>query len=195
MGVFSLPDFEGNVALLGVTEPEAALDAVVRQLEASGSRVLQRQPTGLVYLERLQEGPLGAFVDRGYLYLVVPDSPEEEEVTHEGGTVDRPGSLERVEKVRARIAALSGPGLSELPLVGELRAKGDPGLAYLFARPTGADVGSGFRGLWGALQVGPGRAVHGSLRPRRHGPAALRGQAGAHPPRCWRRPPRAPWPR
>ena len=154
MGVFSLPDFEGNVALLGVTEPEAALDAVVRQLEASGSRVLQRQPTGLVYLERLQEGPLGAFVDRGYLYLVVPDSPEEEEVTHEGGTVDRPGSLERVEKVRARIAALSGPGLSELPLVGELRAKGDPGLAYLFARPTGADVGSGFRGLWGALQVG-----------------------------------------
>jgi hypothetical protein len=154
LGVFSLPDFEGNVALLGVTEPQAALDAAVRQLEESGARVMQLQPTGLVYLERLQEGPMGAFVDRGYLYLVVPDSPEEGDVTHEGGTVDRQGSLETIEKVRAQIAALSGPGLSELPLVGELRAKADPGLAYLFARPTGEDAASGFRGLWGALQVG-----------------------------------------
>jgi hypothetical protein len=154
LGVFSLPGFEGNVALLGVTEPEASLDAVVRQLEESGARVLKRQPTGLVYLERLQAGPLGAFVDRGYLYLVVPDAPEGEEVIHEGGTVDRPGSLETVEKVRAQVAALSGPGLSELPLMGELRAKGDPGLAYLFVRPVGEDAASGVRGVWGALQVG-----------------------------------------
>jgi hypothetical protein len=154
LGVFSLPGFEGNVALLGVTEPEAALAAAVRQLEDSGARVLQHQPSGLVYLERLREGPLGAFVDRGYLYLVVPDSPEEGEVTHEGGTVDRPGSLETVEKVRAQVAALSGPGLSEVPLMGELRAKGDPGLAYVFARPAEEDAGSGFRGLWGAVQVG-----------------------------------------
>ncbi|MFP2933286.1 PKD domain-containing protein [Pyxidicoccus sp. 3LG] len=41
-GFFLLPEFDGVVALLGIQEPDEALDAVVRELEAAGHEVLPR---------------------------------------------------------------------------------------------------------------------------------------------------------
>jgi PKD domain len=154
VGFFSLPDFEGTVGLLGVTDSEAALDAVVKELESSGATVSRRQPEGTVLLQRESGAPLGLFADRGYLYLVVPEDEEEAE----GGEPQARATPAELEALRARITGMSGPGLSELPLLAELRQKVGSGNAYFFARPVGEDASSGFRGIWATLRAEEGRA-------------------------------------
>jgi hypothetical protein len=157
VGFFSLPGFEGTVGLLGVTDSQAALDAVVKELESSGATVSQRQPEGTVLFQRQNGAPLGLFADRGYLYLVVPDADAEEEADEdeeeEEAEPQARATPAAVEAIRARIAGMSGPGLSELPLVAELRQKVGPGNVYLFARPVGEDASSGFRGVWAAFRA------------------------------------------
>ncbi|KFA92362.1 PKD domain-containing protein [Archangium violaceum] len=167
VGFFSLPGFAGTVALLGVTDSEAALEAVVEELRSGGARVVGREPGGAVRLERESETPMLLFADRGYLYLVVPDAPEEEGgeeeeqasgriekvLAQEGGT----GAAE-VESIRARITGMSGPGLSEQPLLTELRPKVGAGNVHLFARAEEGDESEGIRGLWAALRVEEGKA-------------------------------------
>ena len=69
VGFFSLPGFEGTVALLGVTDSEAALEAVVEELRSGGARVVGREPGGAVRFERESGTPMLLFADRGYLYL------------------------------------------------------------------------------------------------------------------------------
>ncbi|MGZ3458616.1 MAG: PKD domain-containing protein, partial [Archangium sp.] len=121
VGFFSLPGFEGTVALLGVMDTQAAVDAVVKELESGGASVRRREPDGTVRLQREKGAPLLLFPDRGYLYLVVPDVPEgesgkvEETRAQEEGTA--PGGAAVVDAVRARITGMTGPGLSELPLL------------------------------------------------------------------------------
>lgn len=158
VGFFSLPGFEGTVGLLGVTDPQAALDAVVKELESSGATVSQRQPEGIILFRRENGTPLGLFEDRGYLYLVVPDVDEDADEDEEGAAEPQARATPSgVEAIRARIAGMSGPGLSELPLVAELRQKVGSGNVYLFARPVGEDASSGFRGVWAAFRAGEGR--------------------------------------
>ncbi|HEX5751461.1 MAG TPA: PKD domain-containing protein [Archangium sp.] len=169
VGFFSLPGFEGTVALLGVTDAEAALEAVVEELRSGGARVVGREPGGSVRLERESGTPMLLFADRGYLYLVVPDSPEEAG----GDEDDEQQASGRIEKVlaqeggtavadeaaiRARITGMSGPGLSEQPLLTELRPKVGAGNVHLFARAEDGDDSEGIRGLWAALRVEEARA-------------------------------------
>ncbi|MFY0569324.1 PKD domain-containing protein [Archangium lansingense] len=164
VGFFSLPGFEGTVALLGVTDTQGALEAVVQELESGGARVVGRGPEGTVRFQRESGTSMLLFPDRGYLYLVVPDSPEEEEP--EGPEEEQAsGRIEKVlaqeggteaadeEAIRARIVGMSGPGLSELPLLTELRPKVGAGNVHLFARAAEGDTSEGIRGLWAALKV------------------------------------------
>ncbi len=169
VGFFALPGFEGTVGMLGVTEPQAALDAVVKELESGGARVVQRSPAeGLVHLRRESGAPLLLFDDRGYLYLVVPDT--EDDASDEGNEEDNePGEAEAtrvlaveapppdgavgLEAIRARITGMRGPGLSELPLLTQMRPKVGSGNVYFFARPVGEDAASGFQGLWATFRV------------------------------------------
>ncbi|HEX8821608.1 MAG TPA: PKD domain-containing protein, partial [Archangium sp.] len=169
VGFFSLPGFEGTVGLLGVTEPQAALDAVVKELEAGGARVLERSPEGVVRFLRESGAQLLLFEDRGYLYLVVPDT--EDDASDEGNEEDtEPGEVEAtkvlavetpeeggasgVDAIRARITGMSGPGLSELPLITELRSKVGSGNVYFFARPVGEEeTPADFRGIWAAFRA------------------------------------------
>ncbi len=67
VGFFSLPGFAGTVALLGVTDTQGALDAVVRELESGGARALERGPEGTVRFQRENGTSMLLFPDRGYL--------------------------------------------------------------------------------------------------------------------------------
>ncbi|PTL77520.1 PKD domain-containing protein [Vitiosangium sp. GDMCC 1.1324] len=162
MGFFSLPGFEGTVALLGVMDPQAAVDAVVKELESGGATVARREPDGTVHLRRENGAPMLLFLDRGYLYLVVPDIVESDGVREVRGQVVKvlaqaggtePAGEAALEAVRARIAGMSGTGLSELPLLTELRSKVGAGNLHLFARPEGDDASSGIHGIWAALKA------------------------------------------
>jgi hypothetical protein len=198
VGFFSLPGFEGTVALLGVMDAEGALEAVVEELRSGGARVMGREP-GSVRFERENGTPMLLFADRGYLYLVVPDAPEEE-----GGEGEEQasGRIEKVlarqeggtgvaeeEGIRARITGMSGPGLSEQPLLTELKPKVGAGNVHLFARAVEGEEDEGIRGLWAALRVEEGRAeLEGwvasdkSLFAGRSGPGSeLLGKAPAGP--------------
>ncbi|HEY0097092.1 MAG TPA: PKD domain-containing protein, partial [Archangium sp.] len=142
-------------------------DAVVEELRSGGARVVAREPGGAVRFQRESGTAMLLFPDRGYLYLVVPDSPEEEGeedeeqasgriqkvLAQEGGT----GAAEE-EAIRARITGMSGPVLSEQPLLTELKPKVGAGNVHLFARAEEGDTSDGIRGLWAALKVEEGQA-------------------------------------
>lgn len=165
VGFFSLPGFEGTVGLLGVTDSRDALDAVVAELESSGARVTGHGAGDSVRLERQSGAPLLLFPDRGYLYLVVPDTAETngtqeasarilEAQAQAGGTEP----ADALEAIRTRIVGMSGSGLSELPLLNELKTKVAAGNVHFFARPVGDDASAGIQGVWGALRAEPDRA-------------------------------------
>lgn len=153
-GFFLLEEFDGVVALLGVTEPEAAVQAVRQELESVGHQV-QPQADGSARVVPADGGPpMLLFADRGYLYLAVPESPEQPE----------PGEVVRaqvvaapdVERVRRAVQGLSGPGVAEVALLGELRGKVAEGSVYLYsgARPGVAGEEEGpVRGFFASLAV------------------------------------------
>jgi hypothetical protein len=153
-GFFLLPEFEGVVALLGVMEPAAALEAVVRELEGVGHRV-RPQADGSAVVEPADGSlPMLLFEDRGYLYLVVPDSPE----APEPGEVVRAQAVAApdVEVARRAVKGLSGPGVSEAALLGELRGKVAEGSVYFYsgAQPGAADEEAlPVRGFFASLAV------------------------------------------
>ncbi|RKH23151.1 PKD domain-containing protein [Corallococcus sp. CA041A] len=154
-GFFLLPDFDGVVALLGVTDSRAALAAVVRELRSAGHRVLPRED-GSARVEPVDGGnAMLLFADRGYVYLAVPDSPDAPEP---GETVKALAVAESpdVELVRRKVEALSGPGISENALLAELRGKVRDGSVFLFSAPPVPEAEKEdmpVRGFFGALAV------------------------------------------
>jgi len=159
-GFFLLPEFDGVVSLLGITEPDAAMRAVARELERAGHGV-RPQEDGSVVVESATGGPpMLLFEDRGYLYLAVPDSEGEE---NEGAPVPAQAlAIPDPEVVRQAVRGLVGAGISEDPLLTELRAKVADGSVYLFTGqpPGGAaereDAGP-IRGFSASLGVRPER--------------------------------------
>ncbi|RKG76741.1 PKD domain-containing protein [Corallococcus exercitus] len=190
-GFFLLPDFDGVVALLGVTDSRAALAAVSRELRSAGHQVLPRED-GSARVEPVDGGrAMLLFADRGYVYLAVPDSPDAPEP---GETVKALAVEESpdVELVRRRVEALSGPGLSENALLGELRGKVRDGSVFLFSAPPVPEAEKEdmpVRGFFGALAVQADQAeLDGFLSSSRpllggtRGPAsALLGRAAVGP--------------
>ncbi|QDE82251.1 PKD domain-containing protein [Myxococcus xanthus] len=130
-GFFLLPEFDGVVTLLGITEPEAALNAVAGELERAGHGVMP-QPDGSVTVEPASGGPpMLLFEDRGYLYLAVPEGLEEpdESEPQQAQVLAIPDA----EVARQAVRSLTGPGISEDVLLTELRGKVANGSVYLFS--------------------------------------------------------------
>ncbi|RKH14658.1 PKD domain-containing protein [Corallococcus sp. CA047B] len=189
-GFFLLPDFDGVVALLGVTDMRAALEAVSRELRGAGHRVLP-QEDGSARVDPVDGGrSMLLFADRGYVYLAVPDSPDAPEPgeTVKALAVESPD----VNVVRRRVEALSGPGVSENALLAELRGKVRDGSVFLFSAPPVPEAEKEdmpVRGFFGSLAVQADQAeLDGFLSSSRpllgtaRGPAsALLGRAAAGP--------------
>jgi hypothetical protein len=157
-GFFLLPGFDGVVALLGVTEPRAALAAVGRELRGAGHRVLP-QEDGSARVEPVDGGnPMLLFADRGYVYLAVPDSPDAPAPGETVKALAVVGGPPDVDSVRRRVEALTGPGMSENALLEELRGKVRDGSVLLYSSPPleGTEVDKEdmpVRGFFGALAV------------------------------------------
>ncbi|MCP3097740.1 PKD domain-containing protein [Myxococcus sp. K15C18031901] len=160
-GFFFLPEFDGTVALVGVTEPEAAMEAVLRAAQEAGHEVSPLED-GAARLRSAEDGEeMLLFTDRGYLYLVVPESPE---VPEDGAPVQAmavvpPAPTTDMAYPRQVVTGLTGAGLSEEPLLHELRAKVAEGSVYLYSGPP-ADDGEEpppLRGVFASLSVKPDR--------------------------------------
>jgi hypothetical protein len=182
-GLFRLSSFEGTVALLGVTDGPAALDAVLQDFEAGGALV-RRQEDGSVSVQHGLGPPLSLFLDRGYLYLAIPQV----ETAGEGQAVKAQASVSPdAGALRGLIAEFTGAGLAEVPVLEQLRGKVAEGSAYLFTSLV--EQGSGFPGLLASLRVREGLAeVDGflasdkPLMEGKQGPVpALLGQAPVGP--------------
>ncbi|HYH99120.1 PKD domain-containing protein [Hyalangium sp.] len=152
-GLFSVPVFEGSVAVLGVVDGPAAVEALVRDFESEGLTA-QRQADGSARIELRESEPLTVFVDRGYLYLAMPDTEE----AKEGEPVKASLSSPDAEGLRRYVMGFSGPGLSESPLLATLRGKVEEGNLYLFTRFPEKEQADGFPGFFSSLRVKEGRA-------------------------------------
>lgn len=159
-GIFLLPEFDGVVTLLGITEREAALNAVASELERAGHGVIP-QPDGSVSVEPASGGPpMLLFEDRGYLYLAVPEGLEEPD---EGEPQQAQVlAIPDAEVARQAVRSLTGPGISEDALLTELRGKVASGSVYLFSgqQPgVAAEEGDALpiRGFAASLAVKPER--------------------------------------
>ncbi|WP_224369260.1 PKD domain-containing protein [Hyalangium versicolor] len=159
-GLFSVPVFEGTVALLGVTDGKAALDTVIQEFESGGHRV-QRQGEDSARIEMTEVEPVTVFLDRGYLYLAMPQKKE----VPAGEPVQASTSSPDAEGLRRYVAEFRGPGLSESPLLTQLRAKVAEGIAYVFIRFPQKDQGGGFPGFFSSLSVKEGRAEMDGFMP------------------------------
>ncbi|WP_434345251.1 PKD domain-containing protein [Myxococcus virescens] len=159
-GFFLLPEFDGVVTLLGITEPEAALKAVAGELERAGHGVMP-QPDGSATVEPASGGPpMLLFEDRGYLYLAVPEGLEDPD---EGEPQQAQVlAIPDAEVARQAVRSLTGPGISEDVLLSELRGKVASGSMYLFSgkQPGVASEEEGthpIRGFAASLAVKPER--------------------------------------
>src|SRR5205823_971202 len=72
LGLFTLPKFDGVVALMGVIDDERALAVVVEQLEKRGGFATS-QPKGAMRVRSESGKEMLLFTDRGYLYVALPD--------------------------------------------------------------------------------------------------------------------------
>jgi hypothetical protein len=153
-GLFSVPSFEGSVAVLGVTDGKAALEAVAKDFESKGLTV-QRREDGSVRVELRESEPITVFLDRGYMYLAMP----EQETPQEGEPVKAAvTSSPDAEGLRRSVAGFTGPGLSEAALLTELRGKVQEGNVYLFTSFPKKEQDDGFPGFFSSLKVREGRA-------------------------------------
>jgi len=160
-GFFFLPEFDGTVALVGVTEPEAAMEAVLRAAQDVGHDVSPVED-GVARLRPAEGGEeMLLFVDRGYLYLVVPETPE---APPEGAPVQAmavvpPAPTRDVESARRAVVGLTGPGVSEDPVLRELRPKVAEGSVYLYSGPAAeeGDEAPLLRGVFASVAVRPDR--------------------------------------
>jgi hypothetical protein len=151
-GLFTVPVFEGTVALLGVTDGQAALDAVIKEFESQGHTV-RRQGDGSARIEITPIEIVTVFLDRGYLYLAMPQT----EVVKDGEAVKTSASSPDTEGLRRYVMGFTGPGLSESPLLTQLRGKVEDGSVYLFTRFPKKQEADGFPGFFSSLRVKEGR--------------------------------------
>ena len=126
VGLMTLPGFPGQIALLGVVDADRAMQALAQKLIASGAEEDPKTDDGM----RIFVGPWGnclAFVDRGYLYLVLP---EVDVGAHE------------VLKVVQRVRAVGPLGLQAYPPFSQSWASLNNGNLCLYAREGGSSQGA-----------------------------------------------------
>ncbi|XXF75917.1 PKD domain-containing protein [Myxococcaceae bacterium GXIMD 01537] len=160
LGFFALPAFDGVVGLLGVTEPEAALDAAVHEFESAGHEVT-READGQARIVTPEGSTVYLFSDRGYLYLAMPEEAPPESRVEETLAEERPepsaGSRD-VAVLRRAVEGYQGEGLRGVPLLESLRGKVAEGNVYFYSRPSGPDAPQGVRGVLASLRAQGARA-------------------------------------
>lgn len=148
MGFFTLEGFSGGVALVGITEPDAALDAVEADLREHGG-LTQRSEDGSVRIASADGPELLAFVDRGYLYVITPESPEQPQEVQEVST----GESDEVARVRALITGAQPSGLAGNPRLAAMQAKVAPGNLLFYAGDPDEQTDDAILGLWSSMRV------------------------------------------
>ena len=155
LGFFTLEEFSGGIALVGVTEPDAALDAVEADIREHGG-LARRAEDGSVRIAATDGPELLAFVDRGYLYVI---TPERTEAVDDGGVQKAlaQDSVARtsadVARVRAIVSAAAPEGLSAHPRLAALQAKVAPGNLYFYAGSPDEKTDDAIPGLWSSMRV------------------------------------------
>jgi hypothetical protein len=153
-GLFSVPSFDGSVALLGIVDGPPAMEKVLREFEAAG-RPVRREQDGSAWVEFEDEPAVRLFLDRGYLYLAMPEKQE----AAEGQPVKAQAvATPDVEALRRHVAGFTGPGLSESPMLTKLRGKVQEGSVYVFTSFPTPEEAEGFPGFFASLRVQQGRA-------------------------------------
>lgn len=147
LAVFTAPGMDGTAMTVGVTEEAAALNAMVDGLKSAGARSIQKEANGLV-LVTLEEDAIGLFVDRGYLYLLIPDATPESPPTD-------PSPEANIVRVHQLLTA-PGASYAEEPLVPMLREKMGEGQLFVFGRPPRTEEGVQIRATFGALRISEG---------------------------------------
>jgi hypothetical protein len=152
LGFFTLEGFAGGVALVGVTEPDAALDAVEADIREHGG-LARRAEDGSVRIAATDGPELLAFVDRGYLYVITPERLEPLE--DDGVQKAADGESEDVARVRALITGAQPEGLGANPRLQALQAKVAPGNLYFYAGDPDEKTDDAILGLWSSMKVSP----------------------------------------
>ncbi|HEX8699593.1 MAG TPA: PKD domain-containing protein [Myxococcaceae bacterium] len=153
-GVFAVPSFDGSVALLGIVDGPPAMERVLQEFESAG-RPVQRQPDGSARVEFAGEPAVLLFLDRGYLYLAMPEGPDEKT----GEPVKAQAVMTPdVDAVRRHVTGFQGPGLSEAPMLTQLSGRVQPGSVYAFTSFPKGEGAEGFPGFFASLSVKEDRA-------------------------------------
>lgn len=147
LGMFVLPGAAAGTFFIGVADPQAALAQLMQGLEEAGART-ERRPDGSVRLQSPEGDPALAFVDRGYLYLAIPETAADGEPPAPGQEVA--GVLEAV---RARVTGAAPDGLSRGPRLAALQGKVAPGHLYVFGDAEAPDAEA--QGVLTSVKVGP----------------------------------------
>jgi hypothetical protein len=128
LGLFTLPQFEGTVALLGVIDDAKALEVLVKQLERRGGYA--RQEVDRTVRVRLPRGrELALFVDRGYLYVALPEAKELEP---SDPTLTGLPPMVDIEPAVAAVRQAADDGLMNAPAVAKARARLPGGDAFVY---------------------------------------------------------------
>jgi hypothetical protein len=135
LAFFTLAGVSGVVAAVGITDGEAASLVLGQFLEEQGA-ALSQSPDGFVRVHWPGRPDAAAFVDRGYLYLALPER---------GPEVD-----DQLRRAMAAVTAGGARGAERWPLIAELGAAVPEGIcAVAIPRRPGA----GPRGFFGTLRV------------------------------------------
>ncbi|MHB8875801.1 MAG: PKD domain-containing protein [Myxococcaceae bacterium] len=156
LGLFTLPQFEGAIALLGVIDGDKAQEALVKQLERRGGYA--RQEADQTVRVRLPGGrELAVFVDRGYLYVALPEGSRPEPLDPDDPSLRGLPPLLNLEPALTAVRKAADEGLSGQAAIAGARARLPPGNVYLFlASPPAPTQKLG--GLFASLVIGD-RAV------------------------------------
>ncbi len=122
LGLFTLPQFDGMVGLLGVADGPRALAGLGVLLERKGG-IGRSFPDGSLRMVLPDQRPVLAVVDRGYLYLAIAEKLAE-------GEPDRPARDPAV--VLEEITRAAPPGLEAVEGLTVAQARLAPGDLYLF---------------------------------------------------------------
>jgi hypothetical protein len=153
-GLFSVPSFDGSVALVGILDGPPAMERVLKEFESAG-RPVQRLRDGSARVEFEDEPAVLLFLDRGYLYLAMPEKPEE---TAGKPVRARAVATPDVEALRRHVTGFTGSGLSEAPMLTRLRGRVQEGSVYAYTSFPRPEQSEGFPGFFASLKVKEGRA-------------------------------------
>jgi len=135
LAFFTLPGVSGMVAAVGVTDEEAALGALGQSLEEQGA-ALSQSAQGFVQVQRPGQPDAAAFVDRGYLYLALPER---------GAPV-----AEQLRRAKEEVVGGGDRGAERWPLIAESREAVPEGTC---AVAVPARAGASSRGFYGTLRL------------------------------------------